>query len=58
MATPDPPRGTNTPRDQPVPRRPFYYPAGWGCLFWVAVVLAIYLIVGLLFAPVWYPWWW
>lgn len=56
MATPD--------REPPIPptepRRPFYYPAGWGCLFWLAVVLILYVIIGLLWAPLWawYPWWW
>ena len=41
-------------------RRPFYYPAGLGCLFWVFIVLAFYLLIGLLWrsTPGWYPWWW
>lgn len=40
------------------PRRPFYYPAGWGCLFWVFVLLLGYLLIGLIWAPLWYPVWW
>lgn len=42
---------------EPAPRRAFYYPAGWGCLFWVVVLLFLYLVIGWLWAPVWYPWW-
>ena len=45
------------PFTEPPARRPFYYPAGWGCLFWLAVVVLIWLILGLLWAPAWYPWW-
>ena len=40
------------------PRRPFFYPAGWGCLFWIMIIFLVYILLGLLWAPVWYPWWW
>lgn len=42
----------------PPPRRPFYYPAGVGCLFWIFVILLVWLIVGWFRAPAWWPWWW
>ncbi len=52
MTTPRP-----EPPPTPPPRRPVYYPAGIGCVYWVAILLLIWLIVGLLFRPVWWPWW-
>ncbi len=47
-----------TPPTPPTPpRRAWYHPVGWGCLFWVFILLLLYILVGLLWAPVWYPWW-
>jgi len=40
--------------------RPFYYPwGGTGCLFWAFIFILLYVVVGLLWAPVRYPlgWW-
>lgn len=52
----------HTPNEEPPlppgPRRPFYYPAGWGCMFWVLILILLYVLLGLLWAPIWYPWWW
>lgn len=48
------------PPEPPPPRRPFYYPypmTAVGCLFWVFVILLVWLIVGWLWAPLWWPWW-
>lgn len=58
MTTPKKPRETPTPRDQPAPRRPFYYPAGVGCFFWVFVLFLIWFLIGLWGGLVWWPWWW
>ena len=45
--------------ERPERRRPFYYPAGWGLLYWLLFFLTIWLIVGLLWAPAWWPvWYW
>lgn len=40
----------------PGPRRPFFYPVGWGCFFWVVVFAFLYLVIALLWAPFWLPW--
>lgn len=48
MATPPP----------PPPRRPIYYPAGPGCLFWIFMLLLIWVVIGLFWRPLWWPWWW
>ena len=39
----------------PPPRYVWYYPAGWGCLFWIAVAFALYLLVDWLWEPAWFP---
>jgi hypothetical protein len=52
----EPPPGGPTP--DPVVR-PFYYPLALsGCLLWFFVLLFLYLLIGWLFAPTWYRWWW
>lgn len=42
----------------PPPRRPVYYPAGTGCLFWIFMLLLIWIVIGLFWRPLWWPWWW
>lgn len=56
MATPRKPRETPAPRERPVPR-PFYYPAGWGLLFWFSIFLLIWVLIGLWGGIAWWPWW-
>jgi hypothetical protein len=48
---------TTQPPTQP-PRRSVYYPTGVGCVFWTAVLLLLWLVIGVLARPVWWPWWW
>ena len=47
------------PTDRPPrPRRAWYYPAGTGCLVLLLTALLIWLLVGILFRPPWWPGWW
>lgn len=48
------------PPGQPPRRRPVYYPAGYGCLLWLFVLILVWFAIGLWWAPAYYPWgpWW
>lgn len=46
------------PTDRPPrPRRVWSYPPGTGCFVALFTTLLIWLLVGLLFRPAWWPWW-
>jgi hypothetical protein len=42
---------------EPMPDRRVYFPRGWGCALLVLVVVLVWLMVGVLWNPEWWPFW-